>query len=118
MENQLAKIVNESGLEQSKAQVLLANFSNYFEIAAEWEQKAKMLTVTNESQTAEMKMAKEGRLFLKNKRVAVENTRKQLKEQSLREGQTIDAIAKILKNLIEPSEEHLERQEKFIEIRE
>ena len=117
MENKLEIIVKESGLEKSKAQVLLENFSNYFEIAAEWETKAKAIRVTDESQRTEMKMAREGRLFLKQKRVDVENTRKQLKEQSLREGQTIDAIAKILKNLIEPIEEDLEKQEKFIEIR-
>lgn len=116
--NELVKIISESGLEQSKAQILLSNFQNYFEIASEWEQKAKMLTVTNEMQRAEMKMAREGRLFLKEKRVAVENTRKLLKEQSLREGQTIDSIARILKNLIEPIEDHLEKQEKFIEIKE
>jgi len=118
MENQLSIIVKESGLEQTKAQVLLSNFSNYFDIAAEWENKAKMLVVTDESQKVEMKMAREGRLFLKEKRVNIERTRKELKEQSLREGQTIDSIAKILKNLIEPIEEHLEKQEKFIEIKE
>ena len=118
MENQLLKIVKEIGLDQSKSQVLLAKFQNYFEIAAEWENKAKMLLVTNESQKTEMKMAREGRLFLKEKRIAVEKTRKELKEQSLREGQTIDAIAKILKNLIEPIENNLEQQEKFIEIKE
>jgi len=118
MENQLVKIVNESGLEKSKAQVLLEKFTNYFEIASEWEQKAKILIVTKEDQITEMKMAREGRLFLKQKRVLVENTRKELKEQSLREGQTIDSIARILKNLIEPIEDHLEKQEKFIEIKE
>jgi hypothetical protein len=118
MGNQLVQIVKDSGLEQSKSQVLLANFQNYFEIAAEWENKAKMLSVTDESQKAEMKMAREGRLFLKEKRIAVERTRKELKEQSLREGQTIDAIAKILKNLIEPIENYLEQQEKFVEIKE
>lgn len=118
MENKLELIVKESGLEKSKAQVLLTNFSNYFEIAAEWEKKASELVVTDESQTTLMKMAKEARLFLKQKRVAIENTRKELKEQSLREGQTIDAIAKILKNLIEPIEGHFEKQEKFAEIRE
>jgi len=117
-QNQLAVIINESGLEKSKAQILLENFSNYFEIASEWEQKAKSLIVTREDQKAEMKMAREGRLFLKEKRVAIENTRKQLKEQSLREGQTIDSIARILKNLIEPIETHLEEQEKFIQIQE
>lgn len=117
-ENELVKVINESGLDKSKAQVLLENFSNYFEIAADWENKAKMLVVTNEKQTTEMKMAREGRLFLKQKRVDVEKTRKQLKEASLREGQTIDAIAKILTNLIVPIENDLEQKEKFAEIQE
>lgn len=116
IENQLVKIVNESGLEKSKAQVLLERFSNYFEIASDWERKAKKLIVSDESQKTEMKMAREARLFLKEKRVDVEKTRKTLKEQSLREGQTIDAIAKILTNLIAPIEKHLEQQEKFAEI--
>lgn len=117
-ENQLAVIINESGLEKTKAQILLDNFSGYFELASDWDQKAKTLIVTNENQVAEMKMAREGRLFLRDKRVAIEKTRKELKDASLREGQTIDAIAKILKNLIEPIEEHLERQEKYREIKE
>jgi hypothetical protein len=118
MENQLVKIVTESGLEQTKAQVLLTNFQNYFEIAAEWELKINSLNVTDISQKAEMKMASEARKFLKQKRIDVETTRKTLKEQSLREGQTIDSIAKILKNLIEPLEDKAESIEKFAEIQE
>lgn len=114
-ERSLQTIVNESGLEPTKAQVLLENFSNYFEIAAEWERKAKMLTVTDESQWAEMKMAREGRLFLRKKRLAVEKTRKKLKEQSLRESRAIDGIANVLKSLIVPIEEHLDAQEHFID---
>lgn len=41
-----------------------------------------------------------------------------LKESALREGQTIDAIAKILKNLITPIEEDLEKKERFAIIQE
>ena len=118
MENQLVKIINESGLDKSKGQVLLENFSNYFEVASEWEKKANELTVTSVEQVAEMKLAREGRLFLKDKRVTIEKTRKLLKENALREGQTIDAIAKILTNLIEPIEKNLEHKEKFAEIQE
>lgn len=117
-QNKLIQIVSESGLEKTKAQTLLDNFTNYFELAADWEQKTKNLIVTDVSQIAEMKMAREGRLFLKQKRVDVEKTRKQLKDSSLREGQTIDAIAKILTNLIEPLENDLEQKEKFKEIQE
>ena len=114
-QTQLAVIVEESGLEKSKADVLLENFSDYFALAADWERKAKALVVTDASQVAEMKMAREGRLFLKEKRVALEKTRKSLKEQALREGKAIDGIANVLKALIVPIEEYLGNQEHFVE---
>lgn len=115
--NALVKIVGDSGLEQTKAQYILEKFQDHFKIAADWESKAKTIVVTSEAQTAEMKMAREGRLFLKQKRIEIEKSRKELKEQSLREGKAIDGIANVLKALIEPTEEYLERQEKFVELR-
>lgn len=118
MEGQLLVIVKESGLEGAKAQVLLDNFSAYFQIACEWETKAKAIVVTDANQVAEMKMARVGRLFLREKRIAIEKTRKSLKEQALREGKAIDGIANILKALIVPIEKHLEKQEKYVEIKE
>jgi hypothetical protein len=118
MGNELMTLVNQAGLDKSKSKSILENFNGFFEIAAEWETKSKEIVVTDESQKDLMKQAREGRLFLKSKRVDVENKRKSLKEQSLREGQTIDSVARILKNLIEPIESHLENQEKFAEIRE
>ena len=117
MDNQLEVIVKESQLEPTKAQYILDNFKSYFEIAAEWEAKAKTLVVTRDDQKAEMQMARTGRLFLREKRLAVENSRKKLKEESLREGKAIDGIANVLKALIVPIEEHLDRQERFIEIK-
>lgn len=117
-ETRLTRIVQESGLEKTKAQVLLDNFSNYFNLAAEWEIKAKSIVITDVSQKHEMKMAREGRLELKQKRIEVEKTRKILKEQSLREGKAIDGIANVLKAVIEPIEQYLEVQEKFAERKE
>src|SRR3990167_6876020 len=117
MENQLQIIVKESGLEQSKAKFILENFQNYFEIADDWAKKARAIVVTDENQKAEMQMARAGRLFLREKRIAVEDARKNLKEQALREGKAIDGIANILKALIVPIEEYLEKQEKFVEIK-
>lgn len=117
MEN-LSVIVKQANLDEIKSKSILDSFSGFFEIASEWESKSKKIQVTDESQKDLMITAREGRLFLKQKRVDVENKRKALKEQSLREGQTIDSIARILKNLIEPIEEHLEKQEKFAEIKE
>lgn len=117
MENKLELIVRESGLESTKADFILTQFQDYFKIAAEWEVRAKSIVVTDESQTAEMQMARAGRLFLKEKRVAIEKARKELKEQALREGKAIDGIANVLKALIVPIEEHLDKQEHFVEIR-
>lgn len=117
MENQLQVIVQESGLEQTKAKYLLDNFTEYFAIADEWTQKAKTIHVTSETQSTDMSMARVGRLFLREKRIAIEKARKELKEQSLREGKAIDGIANVLKALIVPIEEYLEKQEKFIEFK-
>ena len=115
--NELAIIVRESGLEATKAQVMLDNFGDYFKVAAEWEARAKTIIVKDASQVVDMKMARTGRLFLREKRIAIEKTRKELKEQALREGKAIDGIANVLKALIVPIEEHLEQQEKFVEIK-
>ena len=114
--NQLVTLVQESGLEESKSRYILENFQDYFKIAEEWELKARTLVVTNPDQTAEMEMARVGRLFLREKRIAIEKSRKELKEQSLREGKAIDGIANVLKALIVPIEEYLDKQEHFVQI--
>lgn len=118
MENQLQVIVRESGLDSTKAEYILRNFQNYFELAAEWEKKAKTIIVTSGDQKEAIAQAREGRLELKEKRVAIEKSRKELKEQSLREGKAIDGIANVLKALIVPIEDYLEQQERFVDIQE
>ena len=118
MENELVKIVKKSGLEKTKAQYMLDNFTDFFEIAKEWEIKAKAIKITNATQITEMKMAREARLFLRGKRIDVEKARKKLKEQSKREGKAIDGVANVLKALIVPIEEHLKNQENFVKIQE
>lgn len=115
--DQMQIIVKKSGLESTKANYLLNKFQDYFKIADEWEKRAKTIVVTNESQKVEMQLARTGRLFLRDKRIAIEKARKELKEQALREGKAIDGIANILKALIVPIEEYLERQEKYVEIK-
>lgn len=114
-QNQLQVIVKDSGLEPTKAKYILEQFQDYFKIADEWTIKAKSIVVIDESQTTDMEMARVGRLFLKEKRVAIEKARKSLKEQALREGKAIDGIANVLKALIVPIEEYLDKQEHFIE---
>lgn len=118
METSLVQIAEQNHLDKSKAQIVLDKFTGFLEQAKEWENKAKSIVVTDESQTAEMQQAREGRLALKNIRVSAEKTRKELKEQALREGKAIDGIANVIKAVIVPIEEHLEKQEKFAEYKE
>src|SRR5512137_1422764 len=100
MTEQFNLIVSGADLSEAETTDLVAQFSTYQTIATEWEEKAKGIVVTDVAQTAEMKMARAGRLFLKEKRVGIEKTRKALKESSLRKGKAIDALAKYLTGLI------------------
>ncbi|MFA6989752.1 MAG: hypothetical protein WC197_06765, partial [Candidatus Gastranaerophilaceae bacterium] len=112
---ELIKIVEENQLEKTQGQIILDRFSKFLEEATQWEVKAKTLVITDISQIEEMKEAREARLALKNIRVNAENVRKELKEKSLRESRAIDGVANVIKALIIPIEEYLEKQEKFIE---
>lgn len=114
---ELIEVVKSTELAPLEAEVLLKSFTAFFEEAKGWEQKAKTIVVTQETQVTEMAQAKEARIALKRIRVDAENKRKELKEKSLREGKAIDGIANVIKALVVPIEEYLEKQEKFLEIR-
>lgn len=118
MTDELMVIANQAGLAEQKTKTLLSSFSESFKQAQELAKTAKTIVVTDENQTDLMKQARDQRIALKNIRTGVENTRKELKEQSLREGKAIDGIANVIKALVIPVEEHLSKQEKFAEIRE
>lgn len=117
MENALVTAVSQAGLAEARSEQLLKSFGGFFADAKKIASEAKVIIVTEESQTGEMKKARELRLQLRDIRTkGVEATRVQLKEQSVREGKAIDGIANVIKALIIPVEEHLEKQEKFAEL--
>lgn len=113
MENQVITLINQSELQDK--QNIIEQFADFFTQASEWDAKARQIVITSVEQKAEMKMAREARLALKSIRVETEKRRKALKEESLRRGQTIDAIAKIITNTIAPIEDYLTEQEKYVE---
>ena len=115
---ELVLLVQNSGIEKTKAQSVLDAFIGFFNEAAEWEAKAKALIITDISQTHEMKMAREGRLQLKEIRVAAEKTKKKLKENILLEGRFIDSIYNLIEGVIKPIENDLLEKEKFVERKE
>jgi len=118
MTNELQLIVKENKLPEDKTKSLLASFGGYFNKAHEVVKEAMQISVTDETQGDLMLKAREARLSLKDIRVEAEKTRVTLKEQSLREGRAIDGINNIIKALIVPAEEYLEKQEKFAEFKE
>lgn len=91
-------------------------FNPFFEQAQEWKEKAELINVTSLDQIEDMSNAREARLALKKIRTTVENKRKELKEESLRKGKAIDGIANVIKYLIVPIEDHLQKQEDFIKL--
>lgn len=75
----------------------------------------RAITVTDIADKAGMKAAREARLQVRAMRIEVENTRKELKESSLRRNQAIDAVANIIKGELAPIEAHLLAQETYAE---
>lgn len=118
MDNQLAKVITDSKVEQTTALTLQNSFLPFYEKISEWSEKAKTLVVTDASQTREMKMAREARLALKDIRVQADKTRKALKEDSTRYGKAVQNVYNLIEELIVPAEKHLETQEKFVELQE
>lgn len=104
--------------EEETAIALRNHFEPFEKLAEEWKEKAMAIQVTDAGQTDLIIQAKEGRLFLKNTRVNIDKLHKLLKADSLKKGQLLDMIKRTLNDLIEPLEDHLDKQERFPEIQE
>ena len=115
--NQLAVIVQESNLPQTKAKYILERFQDYFTFADELTKTTLQIKVTDASQTHLMDMARAARLTIRERRIAVEKAHKEIKADVLREGRAIDGIKNVLLALLEPLEEYYRQQECFIEIK-
>lgn len=116
-DNKLQVIINEQGIEKSDVAKLVAAFGGPFDEAGEILATYKEITVTDEHDTATMQLAREKRLLLKKARTTVENKRKDLKADIVKQGKAIDSVARYVKEEIEPAEQYLELQEKFAEIK-
>lgn len=126
--NQLQVILDEQNVPAENAKALLEAFGAPFTeaglILSEFDTDddgnlipgKNTIVVTDESETELMEQARTKRLALKRIRTGVENKRKELKEDIVKTGRVIDAVATYVKNTIEPAEKYLELQEKFVEI--
>jgi len=114
-DNELAVAAQNAGLELDRAKPLLDAFQPAFVEARALIAESLKIHVTDATQVTEIKASRALRLKLRAVRIAAEKTRKELKEDALRQGKAIDGLANVLKYLIEPAESRLEEQEKFAE---
>lgn len=114
----LANTIGTSGVEAETALFLKEKFIGFFEQAQEWKERAQAIEVTDASQITEMKQAREARLALRAVRIEADKMRKVLKEDSLRYGKAVQSVYNMIESVCSPLEEHLEKQEKFLEIQE
>ena len=110
----LALVVQSSGLEVESARNVTDVFAPLFAQAHSWAEKVATIKVTDATQVREMKLARESRLALKEIRVIAEKNRTRLKEDSLRRGRAIDSVYNTLEALVKPLEAQLREQEEFV----
>lgn len=115
---ELTIILDEQGVSADNKKALIEAFGGPFVEAGDILANYKELEVTDVTQIKEMAEAREKRLALRKARITVENKRKELKEDSLKTGRAIDAVARFVKDQIEPAEKYLEQQEKFKQLKE
>lgn len=114
-ETQLDRVATEAGLVGPAKQDLITAFLPDFSLAWSLSVEAKAINVTDPSQKDEIRKARDMRLQLREVRIASEKRRKALKEDSLRRGQAIDKVAKVITQIAEPAEAKLLEMETIAE---
>lgn len=114
-EAETVAIIRQERLPVQVSDHMQASFAPHFTAAREILEKSRSVTVTDASQKAQVKLAREYRLGLKNIRVASDKTRKELKDEYLRTGRAIDGFHSILLQLTASEEKRLQEQEDFAE---
>lgn len=113
---EITALVAQSGVEAETAVRLQDRFKPFVDQINEWCDKAMALVVTDETQLDKIKEAIVASKALSSVLGDVEKTRKKLKENSLREGQAIDKIARTIRELVEPIKAHIDQQKDFIKL--
>lgn len=115
--NQLQAILKDQEVDSDGSSLLLKAFGAPFEEAGQILADYQTIKVEDEYDKETMKLAREKRLALKKVRTTVENKRKELKADIVKQGRAIDSVARFVKEVIAPAEEYLQLQEDFVEIK-
>lgn len=114
----LLGLIKEAGLEGTKVEYLVQQFTPFYTEAEKLVSKAEAISVTDESQTDIMAEAGVIRKQLQKIRIESDKVRYALKEDSRKEGNAIQNIYNKLIEITSPIEQRLEKEEKFLEIKE
>lgn len=119
IESELLKqaIVNQPELGAQLLQQLSQGFAPYFKEAESLLQTAGNIKVGNEQDVTQMAKARETRIALVKVRTGANKKREELKADALRYGNAVQGMFNILKMAIEPTEERLEQEERYAEIK-
>ena len=117
--NELLAFLSSSGLVEAKRNDIAQSLGMFFDKASEWNQTIASIVITDPSETGKMKMAKEGRLTLKNMRLdamkVVKAKRESVKNRMaddiledkllLKAGQMVEATFENLEGKLQEKEE-------------
>lgn len=114
--NGLVVLLKANNISEEMALQISPAFTELFDLATEWNKKAKeYLSNPDFSQEEKAKHARTARLALVKVRTGVEKKRKELNEEDQKRISDRNLIGKILINLVVPTEEILEAEEKRAE---
>ena len=123
--SELVQLVKTSGLEEVKQNQIAETLGIFFNKASEWDATIQSIVITSPEEIGKMKMAREGRLTLKNMRLESEKIVKAKRDEVkylmnnfiledklwLKAGQMIEATFKNLETKLEEKEKFAERWE-------
>ena len=109
----LARIVQATGIELAKANLILDTLGPLASQAAKLIEKSREITVTDATQVSEMKAARKARLELRDIRVAADKARKGIKADALILTRLIDDCGNLIKGQCEAEEARLQEAEDF-----
>lgn len=111
----LLEVVTKNKIAGPDLVVLQTTFSPMLAEVEKWAAMARMIKITDATQTREMKLAKDTRLALREIRVNADKKRIALKANAMRYGRAVDGAYAIVEFITKETEAHLLEQEKFAE---
>jgi hypothetical protein len=121
-QNDLIRLIDQSGLAKEKTVQLGENLTKFFNVAVDWNDKIDQIVITDPNQKSEMKVARETRLMLRQYRIdaqkLIKSNRDELKQQ-MSDQILLDKLylnaGKMISATFENLESKLEQKEKFAE---